>query len=94
MRRQFKVGDMVIYRKPKVSTHPTLNAVEVHPAEHGDMYAYQVDKYWVVARELDEEAIEVKTRTGKLHRVDRNDPRLRKAGLWARLLRRGRFPRC
>lgn len=92
MRRQFKTGDLVVYRKPKVSTHPTLNAVEVRPAEHGDMYAYLVDKYWVVTRVVDEKTIEVKTRTGKLHRLEPDDQRLRKANLLDRLLRRGRFP--
>ena len=92
MRRQFKTGDLVIYRKPKMSTRPTLNAVEVYPAEHGDAYSYLVDKYWVVTRGVDEETIEVKTRTGKLHRIRTDDRLLRKAGLLDRLFGRNRFP--
>jgi hypothetical protein len=65
----------------------------VHPAEHGEAYSYLVDKYWVVTRVVDEETIEVKTRTGKLHQVRTDDRLLRKAGLLDRWLRRDRFPR-
>ena len=90
--REFAAGDQVVYRKGKVSEHPGPRAEEIHPSTHGEEYSYVVDKYWTVTREIDDETIEVKTRTGKLHQLRKDDQVLRKASWWEKLFRRDRFP--
>jgi len=90
--KDFSVGDFVIYRKPKMSPHPGPRAQSVYPAEHGEDYSYSVDKFWTVAAVVDEQTIEIETRTGKRHRLRTDDPHLRKAGVLQRLLNRSRFP--
>ncbi|MEI9894216.1 MAG: hypothetical protein WDN28_10115 [Chthoniobacter sp.] len=88
-----EVGDPIVYRKQKVSTHPTPRAYEVHPAGQGDTYSYFVDKFWTVENVLNDGRILVTTRTRKQHCLRADDPNLRKAGLAARLLHGKRFPR-
>ena len=89
---KYRVGDRIVYVKPKRSTHPGPRAEHVHPAVHGDSYGYTVDKYWIVTCVADEQTIVAKTRRGKTHRVAIDDPCLRKPNLLERLLCRGRFP--
>jgi hypothetical protein len=64
----------------------------VYPSPHGEDYSYVVDKYWIVTRELDDRMIEVRTRRGKVHRVRRDDPHLRKAHWLDRLIHGSLFP--
>ena len=89
--RVFKLGDWVIYHKPKVSNHPGPRAEDVDPAPLGELYSYRVDKFWVVSRVVDEKTIEVKTRTGKIHRIAVEDPRLARPSWVVRLRHRARF---
>jgi hypothetical protein len=89
---KYEKGDLVIYHKPKISTHPGHRAEGIHPARYGDDYTYMVDKFWMVSRIIDKETIEVKTRTGKTHEVHVDDPHLRKAGVKDKVLHRGKFP--
>jgi hypothetical protein len=92
MRKGLKPGDQVIYRKQKHSTHPGRRAADVDPAPHGDDYAYQVDKFWtVIAVEPGGEVL-VCTRRGKRLTIRADDPALRRAQWWERLLFRHRFP--
>lgn len=86
-----RAGDWVIYRKTKFSTHPGPRAQNVLPAEHGDEYAYTVDKFWVVADVRPDGSLLIKTRRGKEHSVRPNDPNLRKANWWERWRYRSRF---
>ena len=86
------VGDRVVYRKQKVSTHPCPRAYDIHPAGQGDTYSYFVDKFWVVEDVLQDGRILVTTRTGKHHYLLPDDPRLSRAGWMARIRHRGRFP--
>ena len=51
----FKVGDCVVYRKTKHSTHPGPRARSINPNPNGDEYTYLVDKYWVVEDVLSDE---------------------------------------
>lgn len=88
----YKPGDLVIYLKSKVSPRPSPRAENVHPAPAGEEYSYAVQKYWIVSAVVDSRTIEVRTRRGKTHRVNVDDPLLRKAGLVDRLFRRSRFP--
>jgi len=90
--RRFSAGDHVVYRKQKHSAHPGSRAQEIQPAQHGETYSYMVDKYWTVARAIDDETIEVLTRRGKVHRLSVNDPLLRKASLLEKVFKRRRFP--
>ena len=87
------VGDSIVYRKQKVSTHPGVRAHHIHPAEHGDYYDYLVNKYWTVADVLDDGRIVARTRTNKHHYLSPNDPNLRKAGLMERFKYGHRFPK-
>lgn len=91
MRNGIQTGDWVIYRKTKFSTHPGPRAQNVLPAEHGDEYAYTVDKFWIVAEVRNDGSLLLKTRRGKEHVVPPGDLNLRKANLWERWRYRDRF---
>ncbi len=85
-------GDPLIYRKPKVSPHPGPRARNIQPTENGDVYSYEVDKFWTVANVLDDGGVLAVTRTGKKVYLSPEDERLRKARLTERLRYRRRFP--
>ena len=85
-------GDWVIFRKEKHSTSPGPRAENIHAAPKGDDYYYQVDKFWVVAETRADGKVVLRTRRGKTHVVKANDPHLRRARWWERLLYRNRFP--
>jgi hypothetical protein len=87
------IGDVVVYRKQKVSAHPSPSAYDVQSCGEGDTYQYFVDKYWTVENVLRDGRIVVTTRTHKHHYLHPDDPNLRKAGLVVRLRRWRRFPR-
>jgi len=91
LQRQYQPGDWVIYRKTKYSTHPGPRAQHVSPAQHGEKYAYTVDKFWVVSDVLDDGRLVLKTRRGKEHVVDADDHDLHRANWWERLIYRSRF---
>jgi hypothetical protein len=86
-----QLGDWVIYRKTKFSTHPGPRAQNVLPAEHGDEYAYTVDKFWVVADVRQGGTLLLKTRRGKSHVVSQSDPNLHRANWWQKWRHRRRF---
>jgi len=88
-----KVGDPVIYRKPKYTAKPGRRAVHISPEPLGECYSYEVDKFWAVA-ELDDSTrvVTLVTRGGKLHRVKLDDPRLRSPNWWERIRYQNRFP--
>ena len=87
----FQVGDPVIYRKPKNSPRPGPRARETYPLKHGETYHYVVDKFWKVIGINDDDTVDVVTRTGKKHRLEKNDPNLHKARFIKYLLFRKRF---
>lgn len=87
----FKTGTPVIYRKDKCSSRPGRRARAVAPTR-GDTYTYYVNKFWLVERNLNENELVVRTRRGKRHIVKADNPSLRKANFWERLLFRNRFP--
>ena len=91
MFKHFRVGDWVVYRKSKHSPHPGPRAANVNPARSGDLYAYTVDKFWVVREVLADGSVVVETRKHKRHVVAAGDPCLRKASLWQRWRFRNRF---
>ncbi|QDS90380.1 hypothetical protein EC9_45880 [Rosistilla ulvae] len=88
---KLKRGDWVIYRKQKSSTSPGARATDVHPTAGGDTYHYLVDKFWVVDEVLDGQQVRLRTRRGKQNTITADDPRLRRASWWERLLYRSRF---
>lgn len=92
MRRQIKCGDLVIYRKTKHSFRPSPHAQAVYPVPNGDDYTYCIDKYWTVVTVQPTGKVVVCTKRGKVHTLDANDPVLRAATWWERLLLRRRFP--
>jgi hypothetical protein len=85
-------GDPLIYRKPKVSPRPGPRARNIQPAENGDDYYYEVDKFWIAADVLDDGRLLAVTRKGKQVQLSPEDERLRKARLIERLRYRRRFP--
>lgn len=89
----YKTGDYVIFRVSKCTAHPGPRAREVFPAPHGELYTYDVDKFWVVVGTAGGDEVVLQTRRGKQHRVKVDTPRLRHASWWERILYRSRFPR-
>lgn len=90
--RRFQVEDRIVYRKTKCSVHPGQNARLVAPASNGDEYSYCVDKFWVVVSVFPDGTLLAKTRRGKLHRLNPDDPNLRHATLLESFFDRARFP--
>jgi len=88
---QFRLGDWVMYEKPKCGAHPTPRAKDVRPSSSGETYEYFVDKFWRVEGFEGDRQIIVKTRTGKQHVISIDDPRLRAAKWWEIMLYRRRF---
>jgi hypothetical protein len=92
MAAHFRPGDCVIYRKQKLSTHPGLHARDIEPAPNGDTYSYLVDKFYRVIAVQPDQRIVVRTRRGREHILSPDDPALRHAHWWERLLLHSRFP--
>ncbi|EMI21268.1 hypothetical protein RMSM_01799 [Rhodopirellula maiorica SM1] len=63
----------------------------MHAASKGNLYRYTVDKFWVVESSNEDGRVLLRTRRGKRHTADPNDPQLRKARFWERWLYRDRF---
>ncbi|MCA9047076.1 MAG: hypothetical protein KDA89_00010 [Planctomycetaceae bacterium] len=91
MKKTFKPGDLVIYRKTKYSTHPGPRAENVHPAPNGDSYSYTVEKFWVVTEISADGSVVAVTPRGKTNRISADDPGLKRANWLQRLLHRSRF---
>lgn len=89
---RFKSNDWVVYTREKHGVSPGRRAKNISPALRGDLYSYEVDKYWVV-RQVLPDVLVLETRTGKQHRVPKSDRRLRHASWWERILYANRFPR-
>jgi len=90
-RGEYKRGDAVIYRQSKLSPHPGPRAEGVRPMPTGEDYSYCVNKFWIIAEDPGDKVV-VKTRRGKVHRIDVDDPNLRHAHWWEKLIYRDRFP--
>lgn len=89
---QFRVGDPIVYHKPKTSLSPGRRAKQVYPLQHGEDYHYVVDKFWTVSQVNSDGTVEVTTRTGKKHLLEASDPNICKARLLQHFLFRKRFP--
>jgi hypothetical protein len=89
---RFRLGDVVVYRKRKVSACPGPRARGVSPAPRGESYSYSVDKFWRVVAVEPGGGLVVQTRRGKRHTLDADDPALRRTYWWERLLFRHRLP--
>ena len=87
----FSPNDWVVYTREKHSLSPGRRAKNILPSPHGEMYSYEVDKYWVV-RQVKDGMLILETRRGKQHSLPVGDFRLRKANLWERLFFAHRFP--
>lgn len=92
MRLKFAIGDPVVYTRDKYSSRPGPRAKNVSPTPHGETYAYQVDKYWIVSSVTPNGYLVLQTRRGKTHSVAMNDPQIRRARWWERILYATRFP--
>jgi len=87
----FQPNDWVVYTREKHSLSPGPRAKNIAPSPHGELYSYEVDKYWIVL-EVNGDEVVLKTRQGKSHVVSSNDHRLRKAKWWERLFLSNKFP--
>lgn len=87
----WSVGDWLIYRKSKRSNSPGHRAQNVSPASRGESYGYTVEKYWIVTEVCDDGSLMVETMRGKRHKLEIEDPAIRKPRLWERWLLRRRF---
>lgn len=88
----YRLGDRVVFTATKHSAHPGPRAEKVQPERHGEGYSYDVKKFWLVAEVRNDGTIAAITRRGKRRLVRGDDPRLRPARWWERLLYRSRFP--
>ncbi len=91
MSNLFQPNDWVVYTREKHSLSPGPRAKNIAPSPHGEMYSYEVDKYWIVRQVTDGEIV-LETRKGKVHAIPLNDRRLRKANFWERIFFANRFP--
>ncbi|GIW98943.1 MAG: hypothetical protein KatS3mg111_2276 [Pirellulaceae bacterium] len=91
-RTRYRIGDKVIYIQDKATPSPGPRAKNIYPCPAGDLYVYQVEKYWVVKDVLPDGTLVLATRRGKERHVPSDDRRLRKASWWERLTRAHRFP--
>ena len=87
----FHIGDRVVVRVCKRSTHPGPRAQHVRPEQSGEGYQYEVDKFWSVGEVRDDQLV-LLTRRGKVRLADVNDPAIRRAKWWQRIIYRDRFP--
>ena len=92
MAAHFRPGDCVIYRKPKFSVHPGPHARDIRPAPSGDCYSYCVRKFYRVLAVQPDHHLVVGTRRGRQRTLADDDPALRRAHWWERLLFGRRFP--
>ena len=92
MNKRFQVGDRVVFTRDKHTTKPGPRAKNVVATPHGEMYEYQVDKYWLVVGVQADGQLLFTTRRGKQHAFSASDPRLRKASLWERIFKSKLFP--
>ena len=88
---RIRPGDFVVFSKSKNSSHPSPRAKAIQPTQHGECYSYIIEKFWKVVKVIDDRTIEVETRRGKRHRLDKNTPMMRRAGLLHQLIYRDRF---
>ena len=91
LRRMYKPGDFVVYRKRKHTTHPGVRARSIEASPRGDYYTYFVDKFWIVGEVLANGRLSLRTRRGKTHTVSQKDANLRRPNLWDRIRYRSRF---
>jgi hypothetical protein len=91
MRANWKPGDWAVYRKSKQSPIPGRRAANVVANPKGETYTYVVDKFWVVEKVLPGDLLLLRTAGGKAHRINPDDPNLRRPSLLQRLLWRDRF---
>ena len=89
----FRIGDWLIYKLTKHSTHPGPRAKDVRPQPTGEEYSYVVDKFWVVADVEKDGRLLLRTRKGKKRIVEASDRNLRVPRIWERIIYRSRFPR-
>jgi len=89
---KWKAGDLLVYRVPKCSAHPTRRAIGLHASRHGEDYTYEVAKFWKVV-EVAERHLVCITRKGKERLVEIGDSRARKAHWLERVLMAYRFPK-
>ena len=90
--RKPRVGDKVVYAKDKHSGSPGQRAQDVTASPKGDGYSYIVEKYWIVKEIKEDGRLLLKTRRGKEHLIEADDPSLRAASLWERVFLARRFP--
>jgi len=88
----FRVGTPVVYRQDEVSTCPTSNAHDIHPAEHGEYYYYSILHYLRITEVLGDGRVIAMARNHELLCFWPQDSGLRKAHLGERLFHPLRFP--
>ena len=88
---RFKINDWVICTREKHGLSPGKRAKNISPSPHGELYSYEVDKYWIVRDKTDSQLV-LETRTGKRHVVAADDRRLRAPNFFEKWWFKSRFP--
>ncbi len=91
MQRKHKRGDLLIYKKQKQSRKPGPRAHSVAAAVQNGLFSYVVDKFWIVEEIHEDGTLEVRTPRGKRHKLDPDDPNVRRATWWQRLRHRSLY---
>lgn len=92
MTHEYSAGEQVVYQATKQSQRPGPRARNIDALTHGDYYSYTVDKYWIVAQTHGQDGLIVRTRRGKRRTIPTDDPKLRPATWWERIIYSKRFP--
>ncbi len=90
--QSYACGQRIVYVVTKRSQHPGPRAKHIDPTSKGDGYSYTVKKFWRVADVLADGSLIIATRRGKRRTISANDPCVRHAKWWEKLLLGARFP--
>lgn len=88
----FSIGTPIVYRQDEISSCPSSDARDVHPAERGEYYYYSILNYLRVIEVLADGRIIAIARNHRRLCFWPTDSCLRKAHLSERLFHPSRFP--
>jgi hypothetical protein len=70
---------------------PAAKARDIDASEHGDLYSFTTDEYWVVMEMRTDGRVLIGTKRGEANLIDACDLKLRHATLWERIRYRSEF---
>ena len=92
MRRHYEINTLVVLLTQRYSPTPSPHAKGLYATPCGDDYSYYLEVYARVVAVLPEGKILVGTKTGEQYTLRNDEPSLRRASWWERLLFKKQFP--